>query len=495
MSKSFSEKTSGLFVTLFIGFIVISFVVSGYQGGQGSKDTIGKVGDYNITISEYQNVYQRQLAFYRQIYGGKDLTSQQIKQLKLRENITQQLINQKLMLIFGDEIGNFVSSSEVKDSIKNYAQNGEKIFMSDGQFNVTLYKQALQRAGIPISKFEEDNRTMLQNKKAFDLVASYPLSNNFINDVKEFRKNAIKAQIIQLNSKSLEKFIVVKGNELKDYLAKQENVDLTKARYEAKKNVFARPAEVKARHILITPKPGKEKDAEKEIKKIAKKVNKKNFVKMANKYGDGSKNKNGGDLGWFSRGKMVPEFEAVVFGQKPGTISKPVKTPFGWHIIYIEKNRAEVVPTFADFKNEVATQIIQEGKQEELLKLAKGLEGKLVGLMNAGKVSAIEKLQKKYNFQFIKELSINQFDGTAGKVKISGPNLNKLFQDKTGRALLLREGNVMSIAKARKTKATSSKDEEDMVVERLKQTMGQVFTVDLSNQMRAETEIKIFKFY
>ena len=149
MSKSFSEKTSGLFVTLFIGFIVISFVVSGYQGGQGSKDTIGKVGDYNITISEYQNVYQRQLAFYRQIYGGKDLTSQQIKQLKLRENITQQLINQKLMLIFGDEIGNFVSSSEVKDSIKNYAQNGEKIFMSDGQFNVTLISRPFKEQVFP----------------------------------------------------------------------------------------------------------------------------------------------------------------------------------------------------------------------------------------------------------------------------------------------------------------------------------------------------------
>ena len=104
-------------------------------------------------------------------------------------------------------------------------------------------------------------------------------------------------------------------------------------------------------------------------------------------------------------------------------------------------------------------------------------------------------IQKKYNFQYLKDFSINQFDGIAGKIRLSGNNLNKLFQDKSGRALLLRDGNVMTIAKARKTTASSSKEEEEMVVERLKQTMGQIFTVDLSNQMRRETDIKIYKFY
>jgi len=495
MSKSFSEKTSGLFVTLFIGLIVISFVVTGYQGGQGSRDVIGKVGDYKISISEFQNVYKRQLAFYRQVYGGKDLTSKQIAKLKLRENITQQLVNQKLMLIFGDEVGNFVSSSEVKESIKNFSQNGEKIFMSGDNFNVTLYKQSLQRAGISIAKFEEDTKMQIRNRKAFDLVSSYPLSHKFISEVKEFRKKAVKAQIIQLNSKSLEKYVVVSKKDLTDFLAKEENFNLTKARYEAKKNIFARPAETKARHILITPKPGKEKDAEKEIKKIAKKVNTRNFIKMANKYGDSAKNKNGGDLGWFSKGRMVPEFEAVVFTQKAGTISKPVKTPFGWHIIYVEKKKAEVVPTFADFKEEVAKQIIQEGKQDELLKLAKDLQVKLVGLMNRGKVRAIEKLQKKYNFQFVKELTINQFDGTAGNIRLSGQSLNDIFKDKTGKTLTIREGSIMTLVKAKKAKVTSSAEEEDMVVERLKQTIGKMFTVDLSNHMRTSTSIKIYKFY
>jgi len=495
MSKSFSEKTSGLFVTLFIGFIVISFVVSGYQGSKGNNNIIGKVGDYKIERDEYQNAYQRQMTFYKQIYGGKDLTSKQIKQLKLRENITQQLINQKLMLIFGDEVGTFVSESEVKDSIRNYAQNGKKIFQSSGRFNVTLYKNALKNAGISVSKFEEDNKAMLQSKKSFDLVAQYPLSNSFLNDVKEFRKNAVKAQVVQLNSRTLEQFVKVSKKELNTFYAKEENLNLTKARYEAKKNIFARPEEIKARHILITPKPGKDKDAEKEIKRLAKKVNTKNFVRMANRYGDGAKNKNGGDLGWFSKGRMVPEFEKVVFSQKVGAISKPVKTPFGWHIIFVEKKRAEVVPTYADFKDQVATGIIQEGKQDEILKLAKTLQTKLVTLLNKNKFKAVEKLQKKYKFQFLKDLSFNQFDGTAGKIKISGEGLNKIFQDKTGKTLILREGNIMTLVKAKKTLKRKSETEENMVIERFKQTIGQMFTVDLSNQMRSKTDIKIYKFY
>jgi len=495
MSKSFSEKTSGLFVTLFIGFIVISFVVSGYQGSQGSREIIGKVGDYKINISEFQNVYNRQLNFYRQIYGGKDLTTKQIKQLNLRDNITQQLINQKLMLIFGDEVGNFVSAAEVKDSIKNFAQNGEKIFQSGGQFNVTLYKNALKNAGIPISKFEENSKMMLKNKKALDLISTFPLSKDFVADVKGFRKNAVTAQVIQYSPKSLEQFIEVSKKDFDTFYAKSENLDLTKARYEARKNTFARSEEVKARHILIIPRPGKEKNAEKEINKLSKRITPKNFEKMANKYGDGAKNKNGGDLGWFSKGRMIPEFDEIVFVQKPGTISKPVKTQFGWHIIYVEDKRPPVVPTFADFKDQVAKQIIQEGKQAELIKLSNNLEKQVKNLLTVNNFKQIKRLQKKYKFQFIKDWSANQFDGAGGKIRLSGENLNKIFQDKTGKVLVLRDAMVMTLVKAKKSKSKSSKEEENMVVEKLKQTMGQIFATDLTNQMRKDTSIKIFKFY
>ncbi len=60
-----------------------------------------------------------------------------------------------------------------------------------------------------------------------------------------------------------------------------------------------------------------------------------NFMNAAKKYSKCSSGSSGGIIGWFGRGDMVPEFEKAAFELQPGTVSEPVKTQFGWHLIYV----------------------------------------------------------------------------------------------------------------------------------------------------------------
>ena len=116
-----------------------------------------------------------------------------------------------------------------------------------------------------------------------------------------------------------------------DYDCQQEN-----------KVFFLPKPEVHAAHILISTQDKTEEEALTLIQEIHKNVTAANFAEYARKYSQdpGSKD-NGGDLGWFGQGAMVPEFEQTAFALDVGKISEPVKTQFGYHLIIVLENRAE----------------------------------------------------------------------------------------------------------------------------------------------------------
>jgi hypothetical protein len=110
-----------------------------------------------------------------------------------------------------------------------------------------------------------------------------------------------------------------------DYNCKQEN-----------KVYFLPKEEVHVAHLLISTQDKKPEEALKIITEIKKNITPKNFAEYAKKNSQdpGSKNQ-GGDLGWFGKGVMVPEFEQTAFSLKEEEISEPVKTQFGYHLLYL----------------------------------------------------------------------------------------------------------------------------------------------------------------
>ena len=137
-----------------------------------------------------------------------------------------------------------------------------------------------------------------------------------------------------------------------------------KERYE--KEVAATPAEeeVSARHILL-----KTEDEAKAV--IAELDGGKDFAELAKEKSTGPSAAQGGDLGYFTKGRMVPEFEAVAFTLKAGEYAKePVKTQFGWHVIKLEDRRETTPPAFEEVADQVR-QLVMRERYGDLIKAAR----------------------------------------------------------------------------------------------------------------------------
>jgi len=132
--------------------------------------------------------------------------------------------------------------------------------------------------------------------------------------------------------------------------------------------------EVHARHILIRAAPGDEKaskEAEDKIKAVIARLNKgEDFAKVAGEVTEDPSGKaNGGDLGFFSKEQMVPEFSDIAFGLEKGKISGPVKTQFGWHVIKVEETRVKPQPKFEEVKPQIEQYVTRKAQAEMVTKL------------------------------------------------------------------------------------------------------------------------------
>lgn len=133
--------------------------------------------------------------------------------------------------------------------------------------------------------------------------------------------------------------------------------------------------EVRARHILFrVADPSDEKaskEAESKIKAAIDRLKKgEDFAKLASELTeDPSGKQNGGDLDYFSKEQMVPEFANAAFKLDKGQISEPIKTQFGWHVLKVEDKRSKPVPEFDKVKDQIETFVQRKAQAEMIQKL------------------------------------------------------------------------------------------------------------------------------
>src|SRR5476651_1529240 len=132
--------------------------------------------------------------------------------------------------------------------------------------------------------------------------------------------------------------------------------------------------EMHARHILFRATAGDEKaskEAEDKVKAVIVRLNKgEDFAKLAGELTEDPSGKaNGGDLGFFGKEQMVPEFADTAFGMENGQISGPVKTQFGWHVIKVEDKRVKAQPKFEEVKPQIEQYVVRKAQAEMVTKL------------------------------------------------------------------------------------------------------------------------------
>jgi len=179
-------------------------------------------------------------------------------------------------------------------------------------------------------------------------------------EYKKLEQRMKKELAIQVWQKKVLDSIKISNKELKSYYKK--NMD-----------EFREKESVHARHILVKTEAEAKKIIN-QLKSLSGAKLKEKFIELAKKESTGPSGPNGGDLGYFSKGQMVPAFNDKVFSMKKGTITlQPVKTQFGYHVIYLEDKKPSMTRSF----NEVKAFIEQRLKMEKFKEVMKKKMDKL----------------------------------------------------------------------------------------------------------------------
>jgi parvulin-like peptidyl-prolyl isomerase len=241
-----------------------------------------------------------------------------------------------------------ISQKDVDTELMNATQGRFNQVPADKQ--AEFRKQVLQQLIAKELIFDDAKKTGVLKSKEF--------KNEFIKVKKRIEKD-LAIQVWQ--KRELDK-IKISQKELKDY-------------YNKNKEEFNEKESVHARHILVKTED-EAKSIKSELASLKGDALKSKFIELAKSKSTGPSGPKGGDLGYFAQGQMVPEFNEKVFSMKVGTVSEPVKTQFGYHVIYLEDKKAKKARAFSDVKSFIEQRLKMEKFKSIIKKKMDSLEKK-----------------------------------------------------------------------------------------------------------------------
>lgn len=373
MLQNIRDRATGPVAWFIVALITVPFALWGinsYFSG-GARSDVAKVGDQTITQPQFQNAYEQRFRRLQSVLG-KRFDPDRINQARFRRGVLQGLINQALLTQHAMNAGYSIGDSQVLDYLTQVPA-----FQENGRFSPDTYRSILSRQGMTPEAFEASVRRSLMDDQlqqgiagtAFVTPALAGRAYALIHESRRFSyalfQPSAYADKVQIGDSDVRAYYDKhKAQYQTPERVRLSYVDLSLAHLEAdvqpseavlkklyaseKDQRFSTPAARKARHILITPKNGDAEAAEKKIEQIRQKLeNGANFAAVAKQVSDdqGSAS-NGGELGWITHGMMPGALEQALFSLKPGEISQPVKTSFGWHLIQLEDVRPAQVKAF-----------------------------------------------------------------------------------------------------------------------------------------------------
>ncbi|MBU2599507.1 peptidylprolyl isomerase [bacterium] len=341
MLRLLRKKTKVVLWIVIVAFVGTIFLVWGMKTYQSSSEPmIASINDTEISPAEFNSLYQQYLDIYQNLYKvslNKDML------LKLEKTIVENIIHNHILLNEAHQQGIKVSDQEIIDQIK-------KSFVDkEGKFDVNFYNNYIKNApaawwhsqelriknSLTIQKLEEliKEQVKVSPKELFDF----------------YQKEYVRASLYH---------ILIDPK-------KCLTEEMINTYYTKNKHKFTKPLQIRASHILIklSPKASKieNQKAKEKITKILEMIKKgEDFSKLAKEYSACPSKDKGGDLGYFSRETMVPEFEEVAFALKLNQVSDIVKTKFGYHIIKLTEKKEKEYKSLSEAREEIIKLLSKE---------------------------------------------------------------------------------------------------------------------------------------
>lgn len=379
-------------IKFLIGIIAVVFIFYfGYSFTAKRGLKIAYVNGDLISGPEYEKTYRDLLEALQKQY--KDMWNDNlIKMFDLKNRALEGLISQKLISQEARRLGLDVTEEEVQKAIMNYPA-----FQVNGQFVVGRYRSLLNYNRMKPEDFEASiSQDLLEAKLKQFLFAFMEATDQEVLEHYTFANEKIKINFVQFKPDDFIKSVKAEQAAMEAFFkdhrenyrvpekikiayvaidpeAFRDQVKITDLEindyYEYHIDKFSQPDQVKARHILFKLSPSAAKEEEKRVREKAQKVleearRDKDFAALAEKYSEGPTKSKGGDLGYFSRGKMLKEFEDIAFRLKKGEISDLVRTSLGFHIIKVDDIKKAETQTLDEVRDQIVEALIKSNSAE-----------------------------------------------------------------------------------------------------------------------------------
>jgi peptidyl-prolyl cis-trans isomerase D len=406
-----------LVIVVFIAFVFVDFGGGLSRDPKAPANYAAKVGSETVSVQEFQRQYRALEGQYRQIYGER-FTPEIAQQMQLPLQALERAVSQRVLLLEAIRAGLVPSDQEVRRAILEIDAFKDP---SGGFIGDREYAQILRENNQTTAGFERSLRDDLAVQKlTATLRQTVKVSEQDVE--RSYREQSERASIryvlvpaarfasaAQVPEADVQAYFDAHPDEFRlpeqrvaDYLLVdtgrlQQSMTVAaadaQAYYDAHVADYTREEEVRASHILLKVDDNRTAEqAERTLAAARTRIEQgADFAAVARELSEDPSNKDqGGDLGFFGRGRMIKAFEDAAFGAQPGQLVGPIRTDFGVHLIRVEERRPGGQQPFAEVQAQIENRLRAERSQTLAETKAKELRAQLAAAApDAAKMQAL----------------------------------------------------------------------------------------------------------
>lgn len=440
MLQTIREKTSGWVATVIIGLLIIPFAFFGVNNyfSEQAELWVAKVGEEEISQETYRQRFEEYRQQMRQMLG-ENFDPSQLETPEAKRRVLDALVEEALLRQAAAGLGMAVSANQLQQQIMDI-----EAFKVDGKFDVNQYRVLLASQGMTPLSFEQRMREDLEVRALPTALSRSALATaSEVDDYFRLRDQKRDFRYLELpvpddaavGEPTAEQLVAFHKDNQQRYQTEETvsieylEVDATaipvpsvpdedtlRQRYEEQKARFTEIEQRLASHILIKVAADADAAAQAAARDRAQALVEKaraegaDFAVLARENSDdvGSKAA-GGDLGWIETGLTDPAFETALFALQPGTISDPVKSAEGWHVIQLREVRPGDVKPFEAVRDELQAEYLETERERAHSELA----GRLVDITYRDP-STLATAAKELNLEIKQAGPFGRFGGAEG---------------------------------------------------------------------------------